>query len=42
MCGRPATCRPDAFASDAARFFPLTSEEKARLLAMYPPDWTSR
>jgi hypothetical protein len=25
MCGRPASCRPAAFASDTARFFPLTA-----------------
>jgi hypothetical protein len=35
MCGRPASCRPDAFASGRG-FFPLRSEEKAQLLAMYP------
>ena len=29
MCGRPASCRPDLFASETPRFFPLTpSEEK--------------
>lgn len=39
MCGRPAPCRPDAFASDVERFFPLTSEEKRLLLRMYPADW---
>jgi Matrixin len=27
MCGRPAPCRPDAFASSTPRFFPLTAEE---------------
>lgn len=37
MCGRPAACRPDAFISETARIFPLRGEEKARLLAMYPP-----
>jgi len=37
MCGRPASCRPDAFASSTARFFPLTADEKARLIALYPP-----
>lgn len=42
MCGRPAPCRPDAFVSEHARFFPLTSEEKARLLAMYPANWKSQ
>lgn len=31
MCGRPASCRPDVFASPADRFFPLTQEEKVRL-----------
>jgi len=30
MCGRPAPCRPSAFASERARFFPLTrSDEQA-------------
>jgi len=42
MCGRPAPCRPDAFSSLSARFFPLTAEEKARLLSMYPTDWSER
>jgi hypothetical protein len=41
MCGRPAPCRPDSFASQTARFFPLTNGEKASLIAMYPADWTS-
>jgi len=36
MCGRPAPCRPDAFASDTPRFFPLTASEKRRLLALWP------
>jgi hypothetical protein len=27
MCGRPASCRPAAFASDTARFFPLTAAD---------------
>jgi hypothetical protein len=36
MCGRPASCRPDAFASDTPRFFPLTAAEKRRLLALWP------
>lgn len=31
MCGRPAPCRPDTFASDTPRFFPLTSDEKTYL-----------
>ena len=42
MCGRPAPCRPDAFRSSEKRVFPLTGEEKAQLLKMYPPDWKSR
>jgi hypothetical protein len=42
MCGRPAPCRPDAFASPTARFFPLSSEEKALLLARYPANWRGR
>ena len=36
MCGRPAPCRPDAFASSTEHFFPLTTAEKAMLLALYP------
>jgi hypothetical protein len=37
MCGRPASCRPDLFRSDQPRMFPLTEDEKRRLLGMYPP-----
>ena len=37
MCGRPASCRPDLFRSDRPRMFPLTDDEKHRLLTMYPP-----
>jgi hypothetical protein len=40
MCGRPAPCRPAAFASQSARIFPLTNGEKTSLLAMYPGNWT--
>jgi hypothetical protein len=36
MCGRPAPCRPDAFASDTPHFFPLTDEERGRLQRLYP------
>ena len=36
MCGRPADCRPDAFQSSIDRYFPLTDEEKALLLRLYP------
>jgi hypothetical protein len=39
MCGRPASCRPDLFASPTERYFPLTTEEKAMLRNMYPADW---
>jgi hypothetical protein len=42
MCGRPAPCRPDAFQSDTERFFPLTDQEKARLMRLYPTNWPSR
>jgi len=42
MCGRPAPCRPGDFRSSEKRFFPLTDEEKAELLRMYPPNWKSR
>jgi hypothetical protein len=42
MCGRPAPCRPDLFQSEEPRFFPLSAEEKAQLLALYPADWTER
>ena len=37
MCGRPASCRPDAFMSPDEHFFPLTAAERATLLALYPP-----
>jgi hypothetical protein len=36
MCGRPAPCRPDAFAEATERFFPLTDSERAALRMMYP------
>jgi hypothetical protein len=36
MCGRPASCRPDLFRSNQRRMFPLTENEKARLLTLYP------
>ena len=35
MCGRPAPCRPNAFASTTERIFPLTAEENDRLRTMY-------
>jgi hypothetical protein len=42
MCGRPAPCRPDAFASATERYFPLTAAENAQLLGLYPADWHAR
>jgi len=36
MCGRPALCRPDAFASETPRFFPLTAAEERILRAGSP------
>lgn len=36
MCGRPAPCRPDIYASEAPRFFPLTDAERERLRSLYP------
>src|SRR5687767_11793811 len=39
MCGRPAPCRPDAFESTAARMFPLSEDERRRLLTFYPRNW---
>jgi hypothetical protein len=42
MCGRPAPCRPDVFASPSPRYFPLTAEERAALLWIYPASWQPR
>jgi hypothetical protein len=39
MCGRPAPCRPDAFQATSEHYFPLTTEERAVLLRLYPADW---
>lgn len=36
MCGRPAPCRPAAFASERAHFFPLTAHDEARLRERWP------
>ena len=36
MCGRPAACRPIAFVSDTARFFPLTPADDRRLRDRWP------
>jgi hypothetical protein len=40
MCGRPAACRPDVFQSETPRFFPLSANERNRLLSIYPKNWT--
>ncbi|HET9444714.1 MAG TPA: matrixin family metalloprotease [Steroidobacteraceae bacterium] len=42
MCGRPASCRPDAFTSTSARMFPLSEAERRRLLELYPRNWPIR
>jgi Dual-action HEIGH metallo-peptidase len=42
MCGRPSPCRPDVFASSTPRYFPLSSADRANLLAMYPASWKDR
>jgi Matrixin len=36
MCGRPASCRPAAFASDTARFFPLTHDDERWIESRWP------
>lgn len=40
MCGRPASCRPNLFQSETPRFFPLSVNERNRLLVLYPKNWT--
>lgn len=42
MCGRPAPCRPMAFQSATEHYFPLTGDEKALLLQLYPANWHTR
>ncbi len=42
MCGRPAPCRPGAFASQTPRYFPLSAQDHANLLAMYPASWKAQ
>jgi putative ABC transport system substrate-binding protein len=39
MCGRPASCRPDIFASDRPKYFTLTEGDEADLQQMYPKSW---
>jgi hypothetical protein len=36
MCGRPAPCRPAAFARDTVFFFPLTAPDEERLRERWP------
>jgi hypothetical protein len=36
MCGRPAPCRPAAFASDSVRFFPLTARDEQQIRERWP------
>jgi hypothetical protein len=36
MCGRPAPCRPSAFASDTVNFFPLTEPDERWLQQRWP------
>lgn len=36
MCGRPASCRPAAFASDTVYFFPLTRSDEQRIRKRWP------
>jgi hypothetical protein len=36
MCGRPARCRPTAFASDSAHFFPFTASDEQLLRQRWP------
>jgi hypothetical protein len=36
MCGRPASCRPAAFASDSVHFFPLTASDEQWLRERWP------
>jgi hypothetical protein len=38
MCGRPAACRPDLYQSETAHFFPLSADERSRLMSLYPAD----
>lgn len=41
MCGRPASCTPEAFAAPTPRYF-LTEGEKVFLQTIYPADWRPR
>ncbi len=39
MCGRPAPCRPNLYASETPHFFPLTEADRDRLRRLYPANW---
>ena len=39
MCGRPAPCRPELFAAEGAKYFPLSEADRGNLRRMYPPSW---
>ena len=39
MCGRPASCRPDAFQSPDPHYLPLSDGERLRLQQLYPAGW---
>jgi predicted Zn-dependent protease len=42
MCGRPASCRPDAFETASPKMFPLSEQERSQLLDLYPRNWPIR
>jgi predicted Zn-dependent protease len=42
MCGRPASCRPDAFAASSSKMFALSEAERSELLDLYPRNWPIR
>jgi hypothetical protein len=37
--GRPASCRPNLFASQTPHYFPLSAADRSKLLTMYPAGW---
>lgn len=39
MCGRPAPCRPELYASPVERFYALSEQDRQALLRLYPPSW---
>jgi hypothetical protein len=39
MCGRPASCRPDVYASPVERFYALAEQDRRALLHLYPASW---